>query len=59
VGIPIHRLGITNLIDEESTEQKKDETVTTTFRAINFILDDIGGSLLGGNHTVPKINSIK
>ena len=42
-GYSIYRLGITNLFDEDSTDQKKDETTKRTFMAINFTLDDIGG----------------
>ena len=42
-GYSIYRLGITNLFDEDSIDQKKDGTTKRTFRAINFTLDDIGG----------------
>jgi hypothetical protein len=49
-------LGITNLIDDENADDKKDEGLTTTFKGINLTLDNISGSLSGGNITLPKIS---
>jgi hypothetical protein len=46
-------LAITNLAHDHNADNKK-EKVTTTFKGINFTLDNINGSLSGGNITFSR-----